>query len=76
MDWSKKLAKFAAFLPQLQADLPVKDEYKKEVPGSDADINAYDVVYYAGDCNAGSKTIAINLPRITSYNVCYTKLLR
>ncbi|MEO6348527.1 MAG: Zn-dependent hydrolase, partial [Aquaticitalea sp.] len=26
------------------------------------DLNAYDVVYYAGDCNAGSKTIAINLP--------------
>jgi len=25
-------------------------------------LNAYDVVYYAGDCNAGSKTIAINLP--------------
>jgi hypothetical protein len=25
-------------------------------------LNAYDAVYYAGDCNAGSKTIAINLP--------------
>lgn len=25
-------------------------------------MNAYDVVYYAGDCNAGSKTIAVNLP--------------
>ena len=23
---------------------------------------SYDVIYYAGDCNAGSKTIAINLP--------------
>mgnify|MGYP002063597304 CR=1 FL=1 len=33
-----------------------------ETPGSDADLNAYDVVYYAGDSNAGSKTIAINLP--------------
>jgi hypothetical protein len=32
------------------------------MPGADADLNAYDVVYYAGDCNAGSKTIAINLP--------------
>jgi len=28
----------------------------------DADLNAYDVVYYAGHSNAGSKTIAINLP--------------
>jgi hypothetical protein len=25
-------------------------------------LNAYDVVFYAGDCNSGSKTIAINLP--------------
>ncbi len=38
------------------------EEYKKEVPGSDVDLAAYDVVYYAGDCNANSKTIAINLP--------------
>ncbi|MBQ7062660.1 MAG: Zn-dependent hydrolase, partial [Bacteroidales bacterium] len=39
-----------------------EDKYKQEVPGTDCDINVYDVVYYAGDCNAGSKTIAINLP--------------
>jgi hypothetical protein len=61
-EWSKKLAKFGAMLPDLQKKLPVEAEYKKEVPGSNADINAYDVVYYQGDCNAGSKTIAINLP--------------
>ncbi|MFT6882192.1 MAG: hypothetical protein ACJAVY_000988 [Marinoscillum sp.] len=60
--WSDRLAKYAAFLPELQKGLPVAAEYKAEVPGSDADLNAYDVVYYAGDCNAGSKTIAINLP--------------
>ena len=60
--WSEKLARFAQYLPELQAGLPVPDEYKQETPGSDADLNAYDVVYYAGDCNAGSKTIAINLP--------------
>ncbi len=60
--WSKKLEKFSSLLPGLQAGLPVDDKYKKEVPGSKADMNAYDVIYYAGDCNAGSKTIAINLP--------------
>ncbi len=60
--WSDKLSKYAAFLPELQKGLPVADEYKAEKPGSDADLNAYDVVYYAGDCNSGSKTIAINLP--------------
>ena len=60
--WSERLAKFAAFLPELQKGLPVDEKYKQEVPGSDADLNAYDVVYYAGHSNAGSKTIAINLP--------------
>ncbi|MBQ4812974.1 Zn-dependent hydrolase [Pseudoalteromonas luteoviolacea] len=60
--WSERLAKFAAFLPELQTGLPVDQKYKQEVPGSDADLNAYDVVYYAGHSNAGSKTIAINLP--------------
>jgi len=61
-EWSAKLAKFSSFLPELQEGLPVKAKYKKEKPGIDSDLNAYDVVYYAGDCNSGSKTIAINLP--------------
>ena len=61
-EWTKQLARYAAFVPELQKQLPVPDEYKKEVPGSDVDLAAYDVVYYAGDCNANSKTIAINLP--------------
>lgn len=60
--WSERLARFAQYLPELQTGLPVPDAYKQEVPGADADLNAYDVVYYAGHCNAGSKTIAINLP--------------
>lgn len=62
LDWSARLARFADFLPVLQEGLPVADEYKQESPGSDSDLNAYDVVYYAGDSNAGAKTIAINLP--------------
>lgn len=61
-EWSERLEKYAAFLPELQSNLPVEAKYKQEQPGSDADLGAYDVVYYAGDCNAGSKTIAINLP--------------
>jgi hypothetical protein len=61
-EWSMKLEKYAAMLPDMQKALPVSDEYKKETPGSNSDLGAYDVIYYAGDCNAGSKTIAINLP--------------
>ncbi len=62
MDWSARLSRYAAFLPELQKGLPVGAKYKMEKPGSDTDLNAYDVIYYAGDCNAGGKTIAINLP--------------
>lgn len=62
LEWTKKLAHFAQFLPELQKQMPVDPVYKAEVPGSDADLGAYDAIYYAGDCNAGSKTIAINLP--------------
>lgn len=61
-EWSARLAKYARFLPELQHGLPVPPEYKNETPGTDSDLNAYDAVFYAGDCNAGSKTIAINLP--------------
>lgn len=60
--WSKRLAKYAEYLPELQRGLPVEDAYKAEMPGANAQLNAYDAVYYAGHSNAGSKTIAINLP--------------
>jgi hypothetical protein len=62
VEWSERLAKFAQHLPALQRGLPVDAKYKAESPGSDADLNAYDAIYYAGDANAGAKTIAINLP--------------
>ncbi|WP_420579785.1 dipeptidyl-peptidase 3 family protein [Reichenbachiella sp.] len=62
MEWSERLAKFVSFLPELQENLPVDEDYKRESPGTDSDLNAYDVIYYAGDCNSGGKTIAINLP--------------
>ena len=61
-EWTSRLARYAALLPKLQQSLPVDAKYKKEMPGSESDLGAYDVIYYAGDCNAGSKTIAINLP--------------
>ena len=62
MEWSRRLARYAAMLPALQRGLPVPDAYKSEVPGTDSDLNAYDVVYYAGDANQGGKVIAVNLP--------------
>ncbi len=61
-EWSKKLDKYGKLLPELQKSLPCDEKYKQEEARSNADMNVYDVVYYAGDCNAGSKNIAINLP--------------
>lgn len=61
-EWSGRLARYATMLERLQRSLPVEEDYKQETPGMDADLNAYDVLYYAGDANAGSKAIAVNLP--------------
>lgn len=60
--WSQRLAKYAKELPALQRGLPVDAAYKRERPGTDADLNAYDLLYAAGQANTGGKTIAINLP--------------
>ncbi len=62
IEWSQKLARFAKLLPALQKGLPVDAKYKAETPGSNADLNAYQAVYYGGNANVGAKTIAINLP--------------
>jgi len=59
---SKDLEKFISMLPQLQKELPCEPKYKTFVPGTSSDLNVYSALYYGGDCNAGSKTIAINLP--------------
>ena len=61
-EWSNRLKKYSTMLPSMQEGLPVPAEYKSEEPGSESQLNAYEVIYYAGDCNAGAKTIAINLP--------------
>ncbi|MEK7402438.1 MAG: Zn-dependent hydrolase [Gemmatimonadota bacterium] len=61
-EWSGRLSRYAGLLPALQKGIPVPAEYKKETPGSNSDLNAYDVIYVSGQANTGAKTIAINLP--------------
>ena len=61
-EWSQRLAKYVAMLPELQQGLPVDANYKKENPGTSSELNAYEIIYYAGHSNAGGKTIAVNLP--------------
>lgn len=87
-EWGEKLKQYLVWLPKLQAELPVKPEYKPVLgaSGTEGDdmagmpvmapnfppiprpsapqsqLAVFDAVFYAGDCNAGSKTIAVNLP--------------
>lgn len=62
-EWGERLEKYVGMLPELQKNLPVTADYKPELSGgSNSQLAVFDAVYYAGDCNAGSKTIAVNLP--------------
>ena len=60
--WSQRLSRYASMLPSLQRGIPVPEQYKRETPGTDSDLNAYDAIFYSGQANSGAKTIAINLP--------------
>jgi hypothetical protein len=60
--WSQRLSRYASMLPALQRGIPVPEQYKRETPGTDSDLNAYDAIFYSGQANSGAKTIAINLP--------------
>jgi hypothetical protein len=62
LEWSARLARFARLLPELQRGLPVPAAYKRESPGTDSELNAYEVLLYTGEANTGAKMIAINLP--------------
>ena len=55
-EWSQRLAKYVAMLPELQEGIPVDAKYKTEKPGTSSDLNAYNIVYYAGQCNSGGKS--------------------
>jgi len=59
---TEELQKFMEKLPELQASLPCKEEYKSFQPGKESAIFACNAVYYAGAANVGKKLIAINLP--------------
>ncbi|MCF0207612.1 MAG: Zn-dependent hydrolase [Bacteroidales bacterium] len=62
LEWSKKIEHYNSILQDLQSNLPVEPQYKSESATNSGDMNVYDVIYSAGDCNAASKNIAINLP--------------
>ncbi|MBF0589305.1 MAG: Zn-dependent hydrolase [Magnetococcales bacterium] len=60
--WERELGRYVEMLPRFQRELPVAARYKREKPGLDTDLAAYDVLFHAGQANSVPKAIAINLP--------------
>lgn len=59
---SRKLARVASMLDELEANLPIDDRHKNFSRGKSSPISVVNVVYTAGDTAAGVQTTAFNLP--------------
>lgn len=59
---SAKLKKFAAYLNDMEKNLPIPEEYKNFNRGSESPIMVVQEVFSAGDTKAGVQTLAFNLP--------------
>lgn len=59
---SQKLEKVAGYLNELEAYLPIPDQYKNFNRGSTSPIKVVNEVFAAGDTKAGIQTTAFNLP--------------
>lgn len=78
---SAELDMFKKHINTLQKNLPYDEKYFTEVKGSSTVLNIVNVVYFAGDCQAGTKTIACNLPNapearaVGSKNTMYKNMM-
>lgn len=59
---SKVLEKIAAYVPEMQANLPVEEAFKGKLGGKEVPISVAYVLYNAGDNRPSSQTMAFNLP--------------
>lgn len=59
---SEKVARFAAYLNELEKHLPIPDKFKNFNRGSESPIVVAQEVFSAGDTKAGVQTLAFNLP--------------
>ncbi len=59
---SAKLARFASYLNDMEANLPISEEHKNFDRGSESPIVVVNEVFSAGDTKAGVQTLAFNLP--------------
>nr|MCH9684788.1 hypothetical protein [Deltaproteobacteria bacterium] len=58
---SKALAKYKAYLPKMEQNLPVDDSVKTK-RGAESPIRVVDLVFTSGDARKSVQTIAFNLP--------------
>ena len=59
---SAALHRYAAFLRDMEADLPIEDQYKNFDRGTESPIAVADQIHGGGDNVPGVQTIAFNLP--------------
>ncbi len=59
---SEKLHRVAAYLDEMERNLPIPDKYKNTRRGSSSPIVVVQEVFTAGDTKAGVQTTAFNLP--------------
>jgi hypothetical protein len=59
---SKKLARFASYLNDIEAHLPIPEKYKNFERGTESPFVVANEIFSAGDTKAGTQTLAFNLP--------------
>ncbi|PYP88412.1 MAG: hypothetical protein DMF61_07415 [Blastocatellia bacterium AA13] len=59
---SSKLAKFGAYLQEVENNLPIDPKYRNSKLGAASPIRVVDEVFAGGEGNAGVQTAAYNLP--------------
>jgi hypothetical protein len=59
---TKKLDGLKAFVPKMEANLPLPAEYRNTTRGMESPLSIVDEIFTAGDTKAGVQTIAFNLP--------------
>lgn len=59
---SGKLAAAAAYLDEMEASLPIPDQYRNMRRGSSSPIKVVQEIFTAGDAKCGVQTTAFNLP--------------
>jgi hypothetical protein len=59
---SQKLEQLKSFLPAMERNLPIPNEYKNPRRGTDSPVAVIDVVSAGGDIKAGVHAVAYNLP--------------